>query len=70
MQYSKGVRNRNLSFLAASKASQPLLTDVDGATILEDPRVLTDHESLVVVTGLGDSSVDLMVAPWCKPEDY
>jgi len=38
--------------------------------IEEEPRVLTDHETLVVVTGLGDSSVDLLVAPWCKPGDY
>lgn len=50
--------------------------DIDRAraSILEavraDPRVLKDPEPQVWVTGMGDSSVDLLVAPWCKPEDY
>jgi small conductance mechanosensitive channel len=36
----------------------------------DEPRILKDREIVVAVTGLGDSSVDLLVAPWCKPEDY
>ncbi len=35
-----------------------------------DPRVVNEPESLVAVSGLGDSSVDLLVAPWCAPADY
>ncbi len=35
-----------------------------------EPRILKDRDIIVAVTGLGDSSVDLLVAPWCKPEDY
>jgi small conductance mechanosensitive channel len=34
------------------------------------PRVLKDPEPMVVVTALADSSVNLSVRPFCKPEDY
>jgi small conductance mechanosensitive channel len=35
-----------------------------------DERVLKDPEPLVAVGGLGDSSVDLVVRPWCDASDY
>lgn len=35
-----------------------------------DSRVLAEPAHLVAVSGLGDSSVDLVVRPWCKREDY
>ena len=50
--------------------------DIDRAraSILEavraDARVLSDPAPEVWVTGMGDSSVDLLVVPWCHPNDY
>jgi len=35
-----------------------------------DPRVLADPEPVVAVSELGDSSVDLVVRPWCTKDDY
>ena len=35
-----------------------------------DSRVLLDPEPVVEVSQLGDSSVDFVVRPWCKQEDY
>ncbi len=35
-----------------------------------DPRVLEDPAPLVAVSELGDSSVNIVVRPWCKREDY
>ncbi len=35
-----------------------------------DSRVLQDPAPLVAVGELGDSSVNLVVRPWCKKEDY
>jgi len=32
--------------------------------------VLADPEPQIAVSNLGDSSVDLVVRPWCKTEDY
>jgi len=34
------------------------------------PLVLTDPAPLVEVFALGDSSVNLVIRPWCKPSDY
>ncbi|MEJ2581352.1 MAG: mechanosensitive ion channel [Acidobacteriota bacterium] len=34
------------------------------------PLVLAEPEARVAVSNLGDSSVDLVVRPWCIPEDY
>ena len=36
----------------------------------EDDRVLAEPEPLVAVKELGESSVDVLVGPWCKPADY
>jgi small conductance mechanosensitive channel len=35
-----------------------------------DSRVLKDPESLIVVSGLGDSSVNITVRAWCNKTDY
>lgn len=34
------------------------------------PLVLRDPAPIVEVTSLSDSSIDIKVAPWCKPADY
>ena len=35
-----------------------------------DPRVLKSPEPLIAVENLGESSVDLLVGPWCHPDHY
>lgn len=35
-----------------------------------EERVLAEPDPVVAVAGLGDSSVNLMVRPWCRTEDY
>lgn len=35
-----------------------------------EERVLSDPEPVVAVSSLGDSSVNLMVRPWCRTDDY
>jgi small conductance mechanosensitive channel len=35
-----------------------------------DSRVLKEPEPVVAVGNLGESSVDLVVRPWCRKEDY
>jgi len=35
-----------------------------------DARVLKEPEPVIAVSELGDSSVNLVVRPWCKKEDY
>jgi small conductance mechanosensitive channel len=38
--------------------------------VAADPRVLEDPRTVVAVHELGDSSVNLVVRPWVKSEDY
>jgi small conductance mechanosensitive channel len=38
--------------------------------IAADSRVLADPEPVIAVAELGDSSVNIVVRPWCKKEDY
>lgn len=38
--------------------------------IQEDDRVLADPEPQIAVAELGDSSVNFVVRPWCKADDY
>ena len=38
--------------------------------IKEEPRVLADPAPQIAVSELADSSVNLVVRPWCKSEDY
>jgi len=35
-----------------------------------DPRVLKEPEAQIAVSELGDSSVNFVVRPWCRSEDY
>ena len=38
--------------------------------LASDSRVLKEPAPVVAVSGLGESSVDLVVRPWCSKEDY
>jgi small conductance mechanosensitive channel len=35
-----------------------------------DSRILPEPEPVIAVSNLGDSSVDLVVRPWCQGADY
>ena len=39
-------------------------------TLRADDRVLAEPAPAVAVEGLGDSSIDLLVMPWCHPDHY
>jgi small conductance mechanosensitive channel len=43
---------------------------VVNAVLSKDSRVLSDPEPTVAVSELSDSSVNLVVRPWCRKEDY
>jgi small conductance mechanosensitive channel len=43
---------------------------VVNAVLGKDSRVLSDPEPTVAVAELSDSSVNLVVRPWCQKEDY
>lgn len=43
---------------------------VVNAVLSKDSRVLPEPEPVVAVSELSDSSVNLVVRPWCRKEDY
>ncbi|MBM7456333.1 small conductance mechanosensitive channel [Oceanisphaera litoralis] len=55
-----------VSYSADLKLTKEVLTRIIG----EDSRVLKDPECRIAVSNLGASSVDFIVRPWVKAEDY
>jgi small conductance mechanosensitive channel len=45
------------------------ITIIEGV-LKDDERVLGEPEPVIAVEALGDSSVNFVVRPWCKKEDY
>jgi len=66
----KGTRRVDLvvgvSYDADLKKTKQVLTEV----LEQDERILDDPPSTVAVSELADSSVNLVVRPWVKVEDY
>ncbi len=48
----------------------PKAMEVIRGIVAADPRVLPEPEPVVAVSNLGDSSVDLVIRPWCAGSDY
>ena len=46
-----------------------LTVEVIRKVLAGDERVLSDPAPVIAVGGLGDSSVDFVVRPWCRKED-
>ena len=44
--------------------------EVIRSVLSADDRVLPDPEPVIAVSGLGDSSVNLAIRPWCRRQDY
>jgi small conductance mechanosensitive channel len=44
--------------------------DTIRSVVTADPRVMADPEVQIAVSNLGDSSVDIVVRPWCAVADY
>ena len=63
---------RRVDMVVGISYSDDIQVAIDTITriLREDARVLTDPEPVVAVNELADSSVNLVVRPWCKREDY
>jgi len=63
---------RRVDMVVGISYSDDIQVAIDTITriIREDARAFTDPAPVVEVGELGDSSVNLVVRPWCKREDY
>lgn len=71
VNYSKeSTRRLDLVIGVAYNADLKLTRDVLTRIIEQEPRVLKEPECRIAVSNLGASSVDFIVRPWVKAEDY
>lgn len=71
VNYSKeSTRRLDLVIGVSYNADLKLTKEVLSRILDEDPRVLKDPDYRVAVNELGASSVDFIVRPWVKSEDY
>ena len=69
--YSANDTRRNDMVIGVSYADDlGRAIDTVNAVLGADPRVMKDPEPTVAVAELADSSVNIVVRPWCKKEDY
>jgi small conductance mechanosensitive channel len=69
--YSANETRRNdLVVGVAYGDSVPQAIEIVRNVLAGDARVLPEPASVVAVGELGDSSVNLLVRPWCRKEDY
>lgn len=71
VNYSKeSTRRLDLVIGVAYNADLKLTRDVLTRIIEQEPRVLKEPACRIAVSNLGASSVDFIVRPWVKAEDY
>jgi small conductance mechanosensitive channel len=71
MNYSANPLRRNDLVIGVSYGDDlGKALEVIQKTLNADSRVLEDPQAVVAVSELGDSSVNFVVRPWCKKEDY
>jgi small conductance mechanosensitive channel len=69
--YSANDTRRNDLLIGISYSDDiPRATSTIRSVLDADARVLKEPEALIAVSELGDSSVNLVVRPWCRKEDY
>ncbi len=71
VNYSRyNMRRVDLVIGVSYKSDLQLTKKVIHEALLKDDRILRDPEIMIGVSELSDSSVNLVVRPWCKTADY
>ncbi len=67
-----GFETRRIDLVIGISYGDNISTAVDTirSIVSADRRVLAEPETQIAVSNLGDSSVDLVVRPWCAGADY
>jgi small conductance mechanosensitive channel len=64
------LRRVDLTFGIGYDDDIPKAEEILWRVVEEHPATLDDPEPIIKVHNLGDSSVDIVVRPWCKTDDY
>ncbi len=67
-----GYETRRVDMVMGISYDDDIQTAIDiiHSIVTTDDRVLADPEPQIAVSNLGDSSVDIVVRPWCNAADY
>lgn len=67
-----GLEKRRVDLVFGISYTDDIKTAKDALehVVTSDSRVLKDPKPSIAVSGLGDSSVNLVCRPWVKPDDY
>ncbi len=67
-----GYETRRVDMVMGINYDDNIQTAIDTirSIVNADSRVLADPEPQIAVSNLGDSSVDIVVRPWCNAADY
>jgi small conductance mechanosensitive channel len=67
---ANGTRRLDLEFEVGVDSSLPTLRPAIDAALRADSRILADPVPVVAASDFGDTSVNLVIRPWCRPENY
>lgn len=67
---SRGSRRIDLTFGIAYDDDMDHALQIVREEVVREERILEDPEPLVAVSGLGDSSVNIVARPWTRPADW
>ncbi len=67
---TNGTRRLDLEIEIAVDSEIPKVRDAIAAVLRDESRVLDEPKPLVATSDFGDTSVRLVVRPWCRIEDY
>jgi small conductance mechanosensitive channel len=67
---TNGTRRLDLEIEVGVDSSLPTLRPAIDAALRADSRILADPAPVVAASDFGDTSVKLVVRPWCRQEDY
>jgi small conductance mechanosensitive channel len=67
-----GYETRRVDMVMGISYDDNIQTAIDTirSIVTDDDRVLADPQPQIAVSNLGDSSVDIVVRPWCNAADY
>jgi len=67
-----GYDTRRIDMVMGISYDDDIQTAIDtiSSIVAADDRVLSEPEPQIAVSNLGDSSVDIVVRPWCNAADY
>ena len=67
---TEGTRRVDLIFGVGYDSDIKKTKDVFSKVLMDHPKILNEPAPLIAVNELADSSINFVVRPWCKSEDY